>query len=209
MLYPHEPPVKIGGFCFERKQDFFVLVLKSFIIRDSMTETLNTAEPSTTGAKTGPLDVKQIQALLPHRFPFLLLDRVLEIEPKKKIVAIKNVTINEPFFNGHFPGEPIMPGVLIVEAMAQAGAVLLLSEIEDRDQKLIVFTGIERARFRRPVVPGDQLRIEVDVLAWRRIAGRMAGEVFVDGKLVAEAVISCAVVDRVKKAAESEAAQDR
>lgn len=186
-----------------------MLVLKSFIIRDSMTETLNTAEPSTTGAKTGPLDVKQIQALLPHRFPFLLLDRVLEIEPKKKIVAIKNVTINEPFFNGHFPGEPIMPGVLIVEAMAQAGAVLLLSEIEDRDQKLIVFTGIERARFRRPVVPGDQLRIEVDVLAWRRIAGRMAGEVFVDGKLVAEAVISCAVVDRVKKAAESEAAQDR
>lgn len=172
-----------------------------------MTETLNTAEPSTTGAKTGPLDVKQIQALLPHRFPFLLLDRVLEIEPQKRIVAIKNVTINEPFFNGHFPGEPLMPGVLIVEAMAQAGAVLLLSEIADRDQKLVVFTGIERARFRRPVVPGDQLRIEVDVLVWRRIGGRMAGEVFVDGKLVAEATISCMIVDRVKKSAESEAAK--
>ncbi|HET6843262.1 MAG TPA: 3-hydroxyacyl-ACP dehydratase FabZ [Candidatus Angelobacter sp.] len=174
-----------------------------------MTETLHTAEPSTTGAKTGPLDVKQIQALLPHRFPFLLLDRVLEIEPQKRIVAIKNVTINEPFFNGHFPGEPLMPGVLIVEAMAQAGAVLLLSEIADRDQKLVVFTGIERARFRRPVVPGDQLRIEVDVLVWRRIGGRMSGEVFVDGKLVAEATISCMVVDRVKKSAESEAAKDQ
>lgn len=185
----------------------FPHALKSSIIRDSMTETLHTAEPSATGAKTGPLDVKQIQALLPHRFPFLLLDRVLEIEPQKRIVAIKNVTVNEPFFNGHFPGEPLMPGVLIVEAMAQAGAVLLLSEIADRDQKLVVFTGIERARFRRPVVPGDQLRIEVDVLVWRRIGGRMSGEVFVDGKLVAEATISCMVVDRVKKTAESEAAK--
>ena len=184
-----------------------MLALKSFIIRDSkMSETIHTAEPSTTGDKTESLDVKQIQALLPHRYPFLLLDRVIKLERQKKIVAIKNVTINEPFFNGHFPGEPIMPGVLIIEAMAQAGAVLLLSEIEDRENKLIVFTGIERARFRRPVVPGDQLRIEVDVLVWRRIAGRMSGEVFVDGKLVAEATISCVVVDRVKKAAESEAA---
>jgi 3-hydroxyacyl-[acyl-carrier-protein] dehydratase len=189
------------------KAGLFVLALKSFIIRDSkMSETIHTAEPSTTGDKTESLDVKQIQALLPHRYPFLLLDRVIKLERQKKIVAIKNVTINEPFFNGHFPGEPIMPGVLIIEAMAQAGAVLLLSEIEDRENKLIVFTGIERARFRRPVVPGDQLRIEVDVLVWRRIAGRMSGEVFVDGKLVAEATISCVVVDRVKKAAESEAA---
>ena len=201
--------MKIGGFCFEQKQDFFVLVLKSFIIRDSMTETLHTAEPSTTGDKMESLDVKQIQALLPHRYPFLLLDRVIQLERKKMIVALKNVTINEPFFNGHFPGEPIMPGVLIIEAMAQAGAVLLLSEIEDRENKLIVFTGIERARFRRPVVPGDQLRIEVKVLVWRRIAGRMSGEVFVDGKLVAEATISCVVVDRVKKSAESEAAGAR
>jgi 3-hydroxyacyl-[acyl-carrier-protein] dehydratase len=106
------------------------------------------------------------------------------------------VTINEPFFAGHFPGNPIMPGVLIVEAMAQAGATLLLSEIQDREEKVVLFTGIERARFRRPVVPGDQLRIEVNVLAWRSITGRMDGKVFVDGKLAAEAVISCAVVPR-------------
>lgn len=146
--------------------------------------------------KPAPLDILQIQAILPHRFPFLLIDRVVEFDRKKKIVAIKNVTINEPFFAGHFPGNPIMPGVLTVEAMAQAGAVLLLSEFEQRDEKLVFFTGIERARFRRPIIPGDQLRIEVVVLAWRSIAGRMAGKVFVDGKLVAEATISCAVVDR-------------
>ncbi|HEY6351280.1 MAG TPA: 3-hydroxyacyl-ACP dehydratase FabZ [Candidatus Angelobacter sp.] len=160
-----------------------------------MSETVNAAETASAPA-SGAMDINQIQAILPHRFPFLLLDRILEIERKKKIVARKNVTINEPFFAGHFPGAPIMPGVLVVEAMAQAGAVLLLTEIEDRDQKLIFFTGIERARFRRPVVPGDQLRIEVEVLAWRRIAGRMEGKVFVDGKLVCEAVLSCAVVDR-------------
>ena len=146
--------------------------------------------------KPESLDILQIQAILPHRYPFLLIDRVVEIERKKKIVAIKNVTANEPFFAGHFPGNPIMPGVLTVEAMAQAGATLLLLEMQSRDGKLVVFTGIERARFRRPVVPGDQLRIEVEVLAWRSIAGRMAGKVFVDGKLAAEATISCAVVDR-------------
>jgi 3-hydroxyacyl-[acyl-carrier-protein] dehydratase len=163
-----------------------------------MNETVNTSEAPSTET-LGPLDIKQIQAILPHRYPFLLLDRVEQIDRRKRIVALKNVTVNEPFFNGHFPGEPIMPGVLIVEAMAQAGATLLLAEIEDRNSKLVVFTGIERARFRRPVVPGDQLRIEVDVLVWKRIAGRMAGQVFVDGKLVAEATISCVVVDRVKK----------
>ncbi|HEY6252400.1 MAG TPA: 3-hydroxyacyl-ACP dehydratase FabZ [Candidatus Angelobacter sp.] len=160
-----------------------------------MSETVNAAETASTPG-SGAMDINQIQALIPHRFPFLLLDRVLEIERKKRIVARKNVTINEPFFAGHFPGSPIMPGVLLVECMAQAGAVLLLTEIEERDQSLVFFTGIERARFRRPVVPGDQLRIEVDVLSWRRIAGRMQGKVFVDGKLVAEAIISCALVDR-------------
>ncbi len=163
-----------------------------------MSETVNTSEVPNTET-IGPLDIKQIQAILPHRYPFLLLDRVVQIDRRKRIVALKNVTINEPFFVGHFPGAPLMPGVLIVEAMAQAGAMLLLTEIEDRDSKLVVFTGIERARFRRPVVPGDQLRIEVEVLVWKRIAGRMAGEVFVDGKLVAEATISCVIVDRVKK----------
>jgi 3-hydroxyacyl-[acyl-carrier-protein] dehydratase len=163
-----------------------------------MSETTNTSEAPSTET-IGPLDIKQIQAILPHRYPFLLLDRVVQIDRRKRIVALKNVTVNEPFFAGHFPGEPIMPGVMLIETMAQAGAVLLLTEIEDRDSKLVVFTGVERARFRRPVIPGDQLRIEVDVLVWRRIAGRMKGEVFVDGKLVAEANISCVVVDRVKK----------
>jgi len=159
----------------------------------------NAAPAPDPEARSGPLDILQIQAILPHRYPFLLIDRVLEIERKKKIVALKNVTFNEPFFTGHFPGNPIMPGVLTVEAMAQAGATLLLTEIPDRESKLVVFTGIEKARFRRPVVPGDQLRIEVEVLAWRSIAGRMGGKVFVDGKLVAEATISCAVVDRPPK----------
>src|SRR5258708_11689798 len=151
-----------------------------------MSETVNTSEAPDSDP-IGPLDIKQIQAILPHRYPFLLLDRVERIDRRKRIIAIKNVSVNEPFFVGHFPGEPIMPGVLIVEAMAQAGATLLLTEIEDRDSKLVVFTGIERARFRRPVVPGDQLRIEVEVLVWKRIAGHMAGKAVVDGKLVAEA----------------------
>ena len=143
-----------------------------------------------------PLDIQQIMSLLPHRFPFLLIDRVLEVVREQRIVAIKNATINEPFFAGHFPGHPIMPGVLIVEAMAQAGAVLLMLEMPDRDSKLIVFTGIDEARFRRPIVPGDQVRIEVDVLLWRTRGGRMQGKAFVGDKLVCEAIISCQVVPR-------------
>jgi len=175
-----------------------------------MTETANvsTSEAADSGTKPGAMDIGEILALLPHRYPFLLIDRVLEMQPRKRVVCLKNVTINEPFFAGHFPGNPIMPGVLTVEAMAQAGATLLLSALEDRQNKLVVFTGVERARFRRPVIPGDQLRIEVDVLAWRRIAGRMDGKVFVDGKLVAEAVISCAVVDRPGKSGSSSPAAD-
>ncbi|HEU4413475.1 MAG TPA: 3-hydroxyacyl-ACP dehydratase FabZ [Candidatus Angelobacter sp.] len=165
-----------------------------------MSETIN-ANPAVAppaAEKSGPLDIRQIQAILPHRYPFLLIDRVLEIERKKKIVAIKNVTINEPFFNGHFPGYPIMPGVLIVEAMAQAGGAMLLTEVEDRTDKLIVFTGIEKARFRRPVVPGDQLRIEVEMLSWKaissRIAVRMGGKAYVNGKLVCDGTVSAQLV---------------
>jgi 3-hydroxyacyl-[acyl-carrier-protein] dehydratase len=142
------------------------------------------------------LDITDIQRILPHRYPFLLIDRVVDLTPKQRIVAIKNVTINEPFFQGHFPNMPIMPGVLIVEAMAQAGGALLLTEVHDRDGKLMLFTGIERARFRRPVVPGDQLRIEVEVKAWRMRAVRMAGEAFVGDRRVAEATVTCQLIDR-------------
>src|SRR5215475_3738663 len=168
-----------------------------------MTETIKMNPPEAAGSSpegVSPPDINQILTILPHRYPFLLIDRVLELQRKKRIVALKNVTVNEPFFQGHFPGNPIMPGVLTVEAMAQAGAVLLLTEFPDRNEKLVFFTGIEKARFRKPIVPGDQLRIEVTVLAWRRIAGRMDGKVFVGDKLAAEAMISCAVVDRPGKA---------
>jgi 3-hydroxyacyl-[acyl-carrier-protein] dehydratase len=155
------------------------------------------------------IDIGGILKLLPHRYPLLLIDRVIEIVRAKRIVAIKNVTINEQFFVGHFPGYPIMPGVLIVEAMAQAGAALLFTEVTDRDDKLLVFTGIERARFRRPVTPGDQLRIEVDVLAFRGTAGRLQGKAYVDGKLACEAVVTCRLLQRPKaQATEAVSATD-
>src|ERR1700739_3786005 len=156
----------------------------------------DTAQPVIEAPEKTTLDVVEIQQILPHRYPFLLIDRVTEIVRKQKIVAIKNVTINEPYFQGHFPGLPIMPGVLIVEAVAQAGGALLLTEVEDRDQKLMVFTGIERARFRRPVSPGDQLRIEVEVKSWRMNAVRMEGKVYVGDKRVAEATVTCQLIAR-------------
>src|ERR1700728_3829431 len=145
------------------------------------------------------MDILEIMSLLPHRYPFLLIDRVIEMERKQRIVAIKNVTINEPHFQGHFPDYPIMPGVLMVEAIAQAGGALLLSEIPDRASKLMVSTSIENARFRRPVTPGDQLRIEVTVLNWRSRAVKMAGAITVDGKLVCDATVMCQVVPRAAK----------
>ena len=154
-----------------------------------------------------PVNIGELLQLLPHRYPMLLIDRVVEIVRAKRVVAIKNVTINEPFFAGHFPGHPIMPGVLIVEAMAQAGAALLFTEVTDRDGKLLVFTGIERARFRRPVTPGDQLRIEVDVLADRGNAGRLQGKAYVEGKLACEAVVTCRLLERQPNSA-AEAAEE-
>ena len=145
------------------------------------------------------MDIVEIMSILPHRYPFLLIDRIVEMERKTRIVAIKNVTVNEPHFVGHFPDFPIMPGVLIVEAIAQAGGALLLTEIPDRDTKLMVFAGIDSAKFRKPVVPGDQLRIEVNVLNWRTTAVRLQGTVTVEGKVVAEATIMCALTNRTAK----------
>ncbi len=157
--------------------------------------------PGSDAPKTA-LDIHDILKILPHRYPLLLIDRVLELKRKERIVAIKNVTINEPFFNGHFPGLPIMPGVLIVEAIAQAGGALLLTEVEDRSNKIMVFTGIDRAKFRRPVSPGDQLRIEVEVKGWRAmkgmIAAKMFGAAYVEGKRVAEAIVSCQLIDNAR-----------
>ncbi len=142
------------------------------------------------------MDVTEIQKILPHRYPFLLVDRIVEIEPGKRIVGIKNVTANEEFFLGHFPGKPVMPGVLIVEAMAQVGGVLLLKDVPDRENKLVYFMGIDEARFRRPVVPGDQLRMELEVLRLKQSTCKLQGKAYVDGQLVAEAVVMSAMVDR-------------
>src|SRR5271165_1277214 len=157
------------------------------------------------------LDIHDILKILPHRYPLLLIDRVLELKRKQKIVAIKNVTINEPFFNGHFPGLPIMPGVLIVEAIAQAGGALLLTEIEDRTDKVMVFTGIDRAKFRKPVGPGDQLRLEVEVKGWRSVPGltaaKMQGYAYVGEKRVAEATVSCQLIDSSRGRASNADAQ--
>ncbi len=164
---------------------------------DNHQTAVETPAPRTT------LDIHDIFKILPHRYPFLLIDRIVELTREKRIVAIKNVTINEHFFAGHFPNLPIMPGVLIVEAMAQAGGVLLLSEFEDRQEKIVLFTGIERARFRRPVVPGDTLRIEVNVKVWRGDGGRMEGIAYVEDKKVAEATISCRLVARTRMKSQS------
>jgi len=141
-------------------------------------------------------DIEWILSMLPHRYPLLLVDRVLEIEPAKRIVAIKNVTINEPYFVGHFPGRPVVPGVLLIEGMAQAGGLLLLNDVPDRETKLLYFASIDEAKFRRPVVPGDQVRYEMEVLKLRRTYCKLAGKVTVDGELAAEAVISSVMVDR-------------
>jgi 3-hydroxyacyl-[acyl-carrier-protein] dehydratase len=166
-------------------------------------------QTSQPAASAQTMDINEIMSILPHRYPFLLIDRLVEIERKKRVVALKNVTINEPHFAGHFPSFPIMPGVLIIEAIAQAGAALLLTEYpaEARASKLMVFTSIDGARFRRPVVPGDQLRIEVTVLNWRSNAVKMHGTAMVDGKLACEATVMCAMTDRKPVAAKGAAGE--
>jgi 3-hydroxyacyl-[acyl-carrier-protein] dehydratase len=178
------------------RREPYSIIVKPFLT--NMNQTSPVAETSTEKAKT-VLDIHDILKILPHRYPFLLIDRVLELTRKQRIVAIKNVTINEPFFMGHFPGLPIMPGVLIVEAIAQAGGALLLTEVEDRSDKIMVFTGIERAKFRRPVGPGDQLRLEVAVTGWRSVPGmtaaKMQGYAYVGERRVAEAIVSCQLID--------------
>ncbi|HVB58876.1 MAG TPA: 3-hydroxyacyl-ACP dehydratase FabZ [Candidatus Acidoferrales bacterium] len=141
------------------------------------------------------LDINGIQKILPHRPPFLLVDAIEEMERWKRIVGIKNVTINENFFQGHFPGKPIMPGVLIIESMAQTGGLLLLQEVPDREKKLFYFVAIDDARFRRPVVPGDQLRLEMNVLAWRAGFCKFKGRASVNGESAAEATLMCKMAD--------------
>jgi len=142
------------------------------------------------------MDVVEIQKYLPHRYPFLMVDGILEIERLKRVVGIKNVTATEPHFQGHFPGQPVMPGVLIIESMAQTGGLLLLLEVPDREKKLLFFVAVDGARFRRPVVPGEQLRIEMNVLSWRGDFCKLEGKATVDGKLAAEATLMCKMVDR-------------
>jgi beta-hydroxyacyl-ACP dehydratase FabZ len=143
------------------------------------------------------LDIQAIEKILPHRYPFLLVDRILELE-EMRVVGIKNVTMNEPFFSGHFPGFPVMPGVLIVEAMAQVAAVLVLSRLENPQEKIVFFASINEAKFRKPVVPGDQLRIEVTFLKLKPTVAKVHGRATVDGALAAEAEIIATLADKPK-----------
>jgi len=149
-----------------------------------------------TRTSSGQWDINLIQKIMPHRYPFLLVDRILELEDKKRVVGIKNVTINEPFFVGHFPGHPIMPAVLIIEAMAQVGGVLLLSSVDNPEKYLVYFSRIDKARFRKPVLPGDQVRFELELLTLKRRVCKMQGYAYVGTDLVAEAELLSTIVDR-------------
>jgi beta-hydroxyacyl-ACP dehydratase FabZ len=143
-----------------------------------------------------PQKIQEILKVLPQRYPFLLVDRILETDGSTYMVGLKNVTINEPFFQGHFPDHPVMPGVLLVEALAQVGVFLLFTGEQNRDTKLVYFSGIDKCRFRQPVIPGDQLRIEVTVLKKRDRYYKMKGRASVDGNIAVEAELSCSVIDR-------------
>jgi UDP-3-O-[3-hydroxymyristoyl] N-acetylglucosamine deacetylase / 3-hydroxyacyl-[acyl-carrier-protein] dehydratase len=153
-------------------------------IQDAMSEERNVIE------------IDEIMKVLPHRYPFLLVDRVIEVEEGKRIVGIKNVTINEPFFQGHFPGHPIMPGVLIIEAMAQVGGMLLMGAIPNPENKVVYFTSLNNVKWRRPVKPGDQIRFELDLLQVRGMMCKMAGVAKVDGNVVCEAEMGAVVRDK-------------
>jgi 3-hydroxyacyl-[acyl-carrier-protein] dehydratase len=156
------------------------------------------------------LDIVGIQKILPHRYPFLLVDAILEMERFKRIVGLKNVSINEIYFQGHFPGQPVMPGVLIIEAMAQTGALLLLQEVPDRENKLLYLAGVDGARLRRPVIPGEQLLMELNVLGWRGHGTfcKLQGKATVNGELAAEATLMCKMVNSKPAVAPSDAATD-
>jgi len=156
------------------------------------------ADPTTVSENRVVYNVMEIMKFLPHRYPFLLVDRIVELDPPNRIVGLKNVTINEEFFQGHFPGAPVMPGVLILEAMAQVAGVMLYRDMPDEDKckKLIYFTGVENAKFRRPVVPGDQLRMEIELVQRRSNFGKVSARALVEGKLAAEALELFAIADR-------------
>lgn len=142
------------------------------------------------------LDIRDILRVLPHRYPFLLVDRIVEMDPGTRVVGIKNVTINEPFFQGHFPGHPVMPGVLLIEAMAQVGGLLLMGAVENPDNKVVYFMSLDNVKFRRPVVPGDQVRFEVDMLQFKGKRCRMQGAGYVDEKKVVEGEMMAQIMDR-------------
>ena len=153
-------------------------------------------DPACAAGQGTQIDIQRIMEMIPHRHPFLMIDKVVDVVANQRATGVKNVSINENYFRGHFPARPVMPGVLIIESMAQTGGLLLLLEVPDRENKLLFFVAVDGARFRRPVVPGEQLRIEMNVLAWRGDFCKLEGKAMVDGQLAAEATLMCKMVDR-------------